>query len=1282
MPSNNTLDTHTAIARENTSDLSKQIVFAAQPFGTAAEQQHILDQLSQSKVRGTPEFTHFLDTVYKKQNLSEKQKANYCLKTLVKFIQGLAIPKLADGTEDSESTVAQLKENLPKLIQGIDKNSGVLVTLVKQIEEICFIITQSTTIPLEDRLQILYSLYDPIAECAPGIQGQITAVHLYLTANNLLQRLGNFAKSALYELNRNVANTQFDAGPHALNKDLIYAYQHGMRILDVGELVRLGDPYGDRHHTEDINAILAKEFTVEKFLESSVTEVVSNIIGNIQLVYSLFDLGLDFTRNDQETKHKQHVLESSLAYLGIDIQHAEDINNLFSTPLLSEYAIFDLLKEIDKLSAEFDDLQFGTLANLPDATCVIEVHEGKILIWYKEDPKMPHKMIFGIPREIDLYDKVIELSKNKSRIDDLIGIISPKTKSGDTSIQLNQEFIKYMTLKKLVDDRMLGTVQEQTYNILEDRAHVTEYKSKTLHITDDLSIWLAPLSTTTYIFFERKGKFINNSALSASEFTLVKNKLLDLLEAMEDTDKSKLLISLLPLGIFNSTPNSSSEELDYHNHIAKRIIYDMLTGNKILPAEHLKYIQRMFLSQEEMLECIKAATFYTYMNYPNNFDTIIYRIDFFSKDISSNLKKELYTRLLNDDPAQFLNIISNTQRKQELDLMFKDNAKYTNLMLYNIIKNQLADIAAMQLYGYESKAEKKAFKDKLLDLYKQINNSPTAQENPQVIFKIFQNAIAGKNSRHIHYMAFVESIGDDREVATELKSDLSDLFYNSLNDNIIDEDNYGEIAHNHSTVLALVEYIRQRRDVDKVKMKNLIANAYANNYNFFALQLETLLLKHPEILQPQQIGFFKRTWQNTNRIDWQITSIVGAFMSALLFGAYVIGIVMSPTIQAYARFGLTADSFGATMTILANALIGIPLLSYGLPSLIYFAYTAISPSNPGFLTRVISSFNKENVSRFLDISIALLITSAITYTVGMLASSAVRSYFTFGLATTQQALGIQLIFGIIGIPVLSFASAFIGMFVYKAIPVIKKNIAARNMRNLLYKYKDSALVNIIMNENNQRLEDFLQQNNVSKNELQDAKKLAVFINKPVAAQLLEARLLQTPSPSWQDYLSAPFVAAKNFFVNAFSYFNPKHSSVEITMEAMMQPLATNEFKCNDIQLRERIIGSFVAREQAIKIMLEDAKKVIDKKDKAQVTERIAEELHSLNADWKKFLMQTDNQQLLSLASTYAHERESKCVELTKKNLLLMRNYADAVSKEQDVLHALDKTANNRVVRPS
>src|SRR5579872_4273362 len=240
--------------------LAEHLVFVGTPFGTPAEQAQILQTLNKSKIRELPAFQQFLEETYRGVGASPTERVKACLNTLVKFVEDTPQPTPPAEPLDVLTT---LKNEVATLQNGINKNAGDLSTLQSQIEEICFCLVHNQDIPLLDRLQILQNMYDPIAKCAPGAQGQVIAQHVYLTANNLLQRLANFAKAALYELNRGTAGQKFDAGPHALNRDLVYAYQNGLKILNMQALARLRDPYGNRHANADIQAALAKEFTVQ-----------------------------------------------------------------------------------------------------------------------------------------------------------------------------------------------------------------------------------------------------------------------------------------------------------------------------------------------------------------------------------------------------------------------------------------------------------------------------------------------------------------------------------------------------------------------------------------------------------------------------------------------------------------------------------------------------------------------------------------------------------------------------------------------------------------------------------------------------------------------------------------------------------------------------------------------------------------------------------------------------------------------------------------------------------
>lgn len=452
MPNADNLDLH-----QINELIQAKCVFVKAPFGTPQEVSQILAQLKESRVRESPEFLAYLEEIYQNATTPQAQ-VSACLQTLVAFI------KNTPQKESFSHTLETLKIKIGQLEKGIQKNAVHLVPMQDQIEEICYVLIHDETINFEDRLQTLYNLYDPIANCPPGIQGQINSTYLYLTTNNILQRLGSFMKAALYELNRGTSRQEFDAGPHALNKDLIYVHRKGVAFLDVAPLVKLGDRHGDGHSVADINAILDRQFTVPKFIENCENEILSDLARNIQLTLSLRDLGLN-SNPDAAGQFKFKILQSAVKFLGIDLTNSHDVEALFSSDLIAPNGTYTLLSRLDELAVEFEDIIFEKPTDGPGVCWVDKNHPQGIAIWYKNEDMPAPELLLIVPSYHDLFAPIKDLQNKKATTLDLYSLINPKNKQGSTNLRLNFDFIRYKIFDTLLANRMLGYTLANNYSI-------------------------------------------------------------------------------------------------------------------------------------------------------------------------------------------------------------------------------------------------------------------------------------------------------------------------------------------------------------------------------------------------------------------------------------------------------------------------------------------------------------------------------------------------------------------------------------------------------------------------------------------------------------------------------------------------------------------------------------------------------------------------------------------------------------------------------------------------
>jgi hypothetical protein len=604
MPQDSPVDREALIQQQIiavTEELNEKLVFTKSPFGTEAERAQILALLKESKIRSTPRFEEYIRGIYSNiQTNNASKKVVACLQTIANYIIQ------TQQTVPPNETLATLKKEIAKFQNGISRNAAELTALLPQIEDIAFILTQQTNIPLEEKIQILYNLYDPIAQCAPGAQGQINAIHIYLTANNLLQRLGNYVKAVLYELNRGRANQQYDAGPHALNKDLIYVFRQGMNFLDVDALVKLNDPYGAGHNAQEIANILARDFTVEKFVENCLNEALSTLAGNIQLTFSLRDMGLDLTSKDAKAVHNRSVFNAAFLAMGIDITKPNHIDQLFTSGFVSAHGLYKLCKDLDELSSEFEDLIFDTPANNPNGTCWIDVQEQQINIWYKTAESTEPEIILSVPVGHVLFNKIANLKNKKTT--DLIQTINPKDKQGTIHLEFNKDFIKYMVLNKLLEYKMLGKTKDANYKILAQSPQMLTKQA--IDVGDNIKIWLISYGNDVEVFVMRRDSLVDVEHLSKKEKIAYKHLMLGIYHSLDKNSPlaNKLTVKLLNNGLLAHDLESDQQERAFHQQLVTNILQQKMQSNESFDLSLISNIRKTFVDQQDFYDAVSQLT--------------------------------------------------------------------------------------------------------------------------------------------------------------------------------------------------------------------------------------------------------------------------------------------------------------------------------------------------------------------------------------------------------------------------------------------------------------------------------------------------------------------------------------------------------------------------------------------------------------------------------------------------------------------------------------------------
>lgn len=624
--------------------LNRTIVFNKQPYSEEAKSL-LIEDLHANNLAESSEYKEFINSLYKNSK-TERDKVIACLNVLAKFISDL--PQNSD-----DATVTDLKRDIFKFTNGIHKNAQHLCNQLNEIEHITFTIARSDALPLADRLQILLNLYDPIAQCAPGIQGVIRSTFIYLTSNNTAKRLRSFAQSVLSELNRSKSNQNYDAGPHVLNQDIKYAFNNGLMVLDAENL---NDPYGHPHTPVAINSTLMADFTIEKFLMNCQTEIMVNLAGNIQTCLSIREMGLDPKDQDPSSIHLRKVLQGAFNFLGIDVTNPATINQIFISDFVAPNGIYQMLNDLDVFAGELEDITIKQdLSELIDAEWCITTDEKSLSIWYKENGAAREIIkINSTSPEYELILKKFEGS-HSTKTTEIYQIINPNNKQGSTNLKINYHFVRYMILCDLLQKYDHVGISDKKIDILSDTSE--NFTPLEIKLDSDHIMEIIPYNYDIDIFIRDKNRqYVSIQDVPKESLVLARAVLSQVLVQLPHEKRVRLAESMFLNNILG--PAKDEESINFQQEHAKSILEYMIIANPQPISTEFMHKLRINLGDNlnSILASIIVSTVSEYSISSNNFKFLISainkldnRIEIIRSSIPPELAKAKLAEYLNTE---------------------------------------------------------------------------------------------------------------------------------------------------------------------------------------------------------------------------------------------------------------------------------------------------------------------------------------------------------------------------------------------------------------------------------------------------------------------------------------------------------------------------------------------------------------------------------------------------------------------------------------------------------